>query len=181
MPERVICQVKTNCLNHLQQRDKCWYCNNYNQYIPKDKKILSPTQEERRLERKLAKKEKKNTDMSKRGKMAKRKGYKAEHELEKILPNAKRVPLSGALDGYELSNDLKMIVNGVDKRIEVKHRKSVPVSCYKWLGIKNNCGVRTLAYDVDNPPNYLIMRKDNMPWLVVMPLDEFLLLIPKEE
>jgi len=67
------------------------------------------------------------------------------------------------------------------KRIEVKHRKSVPVSCYKWLGIKNNCGVRTLAYDVDNPPNYLIMRKDNMPWLVVMPLDEFLLLIPKED
>ena len=176
------CEVKLNCLNYIHQRDRCWHCDNYNQYIPKEKKILSPAQQERRLERKLAKKERKKSAASKRGKRAKRKGYKAENELTKMLPYTKRVPLSGALDGHELSNDLKMIFpDGTDKRVEVKHRKSVPITCYNWLGIKKDSGVRTLTFDVDNPPNYLMMRRDNMPWLVVMPLDEFLLLLPEEE
>ena len=100
-------------------------CDNYGLYSPKDKKILSPRQEENRLARKLEKKVKKQTSASKRGKSNRRNGRNAERELvawfEKIGLASNLVPMSGALKSaniikaYLMRQDLfHAFVNGVD-------------------------------------------------------------------
>lgn len=98
-------------------KDQCWICDNYGLYMPKDKTILSPRQEERRLAKKLEKKVKKQTSASKRGKSNRRNGRNAERELvawlEKIGVKANLVPMSGALKS---TNVIKALAN--DEMIE---------------------------------------------------------------
>lgn len=98
-------------------KDQCWICDNYGLYMPKDKTILSPRQDERRLAKKLEKKVKKQTSASKRGKSNRRNGRNAERELvawlEKIGVKANLVPMSGALKS---TNVIKALAN--DEMIE---------------------------------------------------------------
>lgn len=99
------CKVQSNC---KVPKDSCWYCDNYNLYQPKNPSILSPRQEDDKLERKLAKKSKKQTTASKRGKANRRNGRKAENDLLKYLEsqhlNVHAVPASGA---FKLTNAIK--------------------------------------------------------------------------
>lgn len=99
------CTVKTNC---KVTKDSCWYCDNYNLYQPKNINILSPRQEQQKLEYKLAKKVKRQTTASKRGKANRRNGRKAENELLKYLQSlhltVHAVPASGA---FKLTNAIK--------------------------------------------------------------------------
>ena len=99
------CTVKTNC---KVTKDSCWYCDNYNLYQPKNINILSPRQEQQKLEYKLTKKVKKQTTASKRGKANRRNGRKAENELLKYLQSlhltVHAVPASGA---FKLTNAIK--------------------------------------------------------------------------
>lgn len=98
-------------------KDKCWICDNYGLYSPKDKSILSPRQEENKLAKKLEKKVKKQTSASKRGKSNRRNGRNAERELvawlEKIGVEANLVPMSGALKS---TNIIKALAN--DEMVE---------------------------------------------------------------
>jgi hypothetical protein len=164
------CEVRENCLSFAQnpKDDKCWICNDYSLYYPLDKKILCKRQIRQREERKVHKKEQKNSEASKRGKSAKRKGYMGEHEIVKLLKQnnikSDRVPLSGALKGEALSCDVTLQIRGTTKRAEVKRRKSGLSTLYKWL-------------EQDKYSNYLFMRQDNKGWLVTMTFDEYLELI----
>lgn len=164
------CEVKENCLNHIEGRDQCWICDNYNQYRPKDKKILSPTQMEKREKRKQEKKEKKSSPASKRGKRAKRKGWEGENEIVKLLSKynipAERVPLSGALKG-KLAGDINLIIHNIEKKGEVKRRKDGFKELYKFLE-QDGC-------------NYVFMRADRKDWIVAMTFNEWLNLVKEGE
>lgn len=164
------CKVKDNCLNHLELRDRCWICENYNLYRPNDIKILSPAQIERREKRKQDNKEKKASEASKRGKAAKRKGYTGENEIVKLLNKynipAERVPLSGALKG-KLAGDINTIIAGKEKKIESKRRKDGFKELYKFLE-QDDC-------------NYVFMRADRKDWIVAMPFTEWLELVKGEK
>ena len=162
-----ICEVRNNCLNELEERGQCWMCDNYNQYRPKDRKILSPFQIEKKEKNKQNKKEKKASEASKRGKKSKKKGYAAENEVVKLLQkyniDSERVPLSGSLKG-KFAGDVNCIINKQEKTIEVKRRKE---------------GFKTIynAINQDACTNYLFMREDRNDWLVCMKFEEFLELI----
>ncbi|MDT8900900.1 hypothetical protein [Anaeroselena agilis] len=85
-------------------------------------------------ERKQAKKEKKQTSASKRGRANRNAGKRAEKGLENLLTSwgyeCRRVPLSGALKGLnlvgclddKLSGDLRLTVGGKEFKIESKKR-----------------------------------------------------------
>lgn len=91
------------------------------------------------------------------GKRSKRKGYTGEREFAD-LTGGKRVPLSGAADGFK--NDV--IVDGL--KFEVKRRKDGFKTLYKWL-------------EDEAEPDGLAIRADYKGWLVVLPLDLFLRLL----
>lgn len=162
------CKVRENCQNYTCVRDQCWHCEGYKLYIPEDPKILSPAQVQKKEERKAEKARLKQSEASKRGKAAKRKGYQGEHEIVKLLQQyhipADRVPLSGALKSEKLSCDITLPVNGNTKRGEVKRRKTGFATLYKWL-------------NEDKHSNYLFMRQDNAEWLVTMSIQEFIELV----
>lgn len=101
------CEVLANCKNaHI-----AWWCNDYDEYRPKNKKVLSPRQIKNRVAKKEAKKELKKTDRSKIGKRNKSAGKRVERELEKLLSSwglsVRRVPLSGALKSTNLVGGLE--------------------------------------------------------------------------
>jgi len=164
------CKVKDNCLNHLELRDQCWICEEYKMYRPKNIRILSPAQIERREKRKQDKKEKRASEASKRGKAAKRKGYTGENEIVKLLSKydipAERVPLSGALKG-NLAGDINTIIAGKEKKIESKRRKDGFKELYKFLE-QDGC-------------NYIFMRADRKDWIVAMTFEEWLDLVKGAE
>lgn len=163
------CKVKDNCLNHLELRDQCWICGQYDLYRPKDIKILSPAQIERREKRKQDNKEKKSSEASKRGRASKKKGYRGENEivhlLEKFNIPAERVPLSGALKG-NLAGDINTIIAGKEKKIESKRRKDGFKELYKFIE-QDQC-------------NYIFMRADRKEWIVAMTFPEWLELVKGE-
>lgn len=118
-------------------KDQCWFCEDYGLYQPKDFSILSPRQEERKLQKQLEKKVKKQSTASKRGKSNRRNGRAAERELvkwlEKIGLEAKLVPMSGALKANnvlkalgivniedQMKGDIKLVINGKQYTIESK-------------------------------------------------------------
>lgn len=128
------CSVAKNCLT---PKTECWYCDDYNMYQPKNPSVLSPRQERIRLEKKLAKKVKKQTDASKRGKSNRRNGRQAERELVKWLNSqgvdATLVPMSGALKSTnviaalgnnefveKMRGDIKATINGTTYTVESK-------------------------------------------------------------
>ncbi len=93
------------------------------------------------------------------GKSQKRKGYRGEHNLVKLLKkaglNAERVPLSGATEFAKGD----VVVEGLVG--EVKLRKDGFKQIYKWLDDKD----------------LLFLKADRKPYLVVMELDEFMKLL----
>jgi len=116
----------------------------------------------------------------------KEKGRSGENEsceylMEGTNIQAKRVPLSGSLQG-EFSDDIDITLpDGAKKKGEVKWRQSVPVSVYKWLKIKIGVGVKKIISTKENevPPDYLFMRKNKSPWIVCMSIDQFKELVNK--
>lgn len=111
---------------------------------------------------------KKQTEASKRGKRSKKKGYDGEKEVVDLLQKygieAERVPLSGAMKSEKYSCDVHM--PGINKRIEVKRRKSGLKTIQKWI-------------DEDENSNYIFFREDGDTegWIVIMPYMEFIELI----
>jgi hypothetical protein len=85
------------------------------------------------------------------GKAPRRKGIRGELEVAKLL-GGQRVPLSGAAGG-KYTGDVDVPALGIG---EVKRRKNGFRQIYKWLG--------------DN--DFLAIRADRQPWLVVMPIDK---------
>ena len=89
-------------------------------------------------------------------KREKRKGYRGENEVERLLKaqgiEAKRVPLSGA-DSFQKGDIL--LEPGVSA--EVKRRKRI----------------NSLFYDVLQEFNIAFVRADRRPWIVLMDFDFF--------
>ena len=162
------CEVIENCKSY--EHGKCWCCNDYSLYWPEDKRILCKRQIRQREERKLDKKMKKESDASKIGKRSKKKGYEGEREVVELLNKygieAERVPLSGALKCDKYSCDVH--IPELNKRVEVKRRKSGMKTIQKWL-------------EEDANSNYIFFREDGdrEGWLVIMPYMEFIDLVQK--
>lgn len=96
------------------------------------------------------------------GKSERRKGYRGEYKLVKLLKehgiDAKRIPLSGAT---EFQKGDVIVENYIG---EVKWRKDGFKEIYKWLG--------------DN--DFLFIKADRKPYLVVMDIETFIELIGGE-
>ena len=96
------------------------------------------------------------------GKSQRQKGYRGEYKLVKLLKkhglNAKRVPLSGATTFQK--GDIMI----GEYRAEVKWRKDGFKEIYKWLG--------------DN--DFLFIKADRKPYLVVMNIEAFIKLLGGE-
>lgn len=100
------------------------------------------------------------------GKSSKEKGYRGEKEIEKLLKevglSAKRVPLSGAVEGFW--GDVLIKIKEEELRAEVKRRRVGLKALYDWLGGKD----------------ILFVREDRKDWLVILRLEDFLRLTLKE-
>jgi hypothetical protein len=96
------------------------------------------------------------------GKKSKRKGYRMEHEIEKILRDegitAKRIPLSGA---SWLKGDIFIELLNKGYIGEVKARREGFKEIYKWLSDKD----------------FLFLRADRKDFLIVMNIKTFLELV----
>jgi hypothetical protein len=145
------CAVFANCRNH----HACWHCEDYSNYLPIDKEVASPRQIRMREERRQAKREKKASDAGKRGSRSKRKGYRGEHEIETLLPDAKR----------DFGRGARADVVWQGKKIEVKRRAAGFSEIYRWLKVIPGCGLQ--VKQGADAADYLMMRSDNMPWLMV--------------
>lgn len=114
----------------------------------------------------MKKKQQKQTKASKIGRRSKKKGYEGEREVVNLLKKygieAERVPLSGALKSEKYSCDV--IIQGLDKRIEVKRRKTGLKTLQKWLA-------------EDEHSNYVFFREDYGDWIAVMPVLELIELL----
>lgn len=131
------CEVYDNC----RKKYACWYCHDYNEYSPIDKRILSGKQIRKREERKDLKKAKRNSAAVKRGKANRRNGKRAEREIELLLQkmglDAVRVPMSGALKAVNLlpvlqdrmAGDITVTVGDKELRVECKRN----VSATRWF------------------------------------------------
>lgn len=98
------------------------------------------------------------------GRKSKAKGYRGEKEFAD-LTGGKRVPLSGALNDEEFSNDVRL-PNGW--KAEVKRRKEMEKTLYSWI------------LDEREKPDVVAFRGDHKPWVVCMTLDKFIALIRGE-
>ena len=160
------CEVRENCKNY----GKCEICEYYGLYWPENPSILCERQAKEREERKAEKKRQKATEAAKRGRQAKRKGREGEKQVEKELNKygleAYRVPLSGALKG-RFSGDVKCKIGGVEKKIEVKRRKDGFKELYKFLEQDNS--------------DMVFARADRKGWLVIMPVEQLISLLPGKE
>ena len=88
------------------------------------------------------------------GKSQRDKGARAEREFAK-LTNGKRVPLSGAMEGY--GNDV--IAYGLE--FEVKRKKNGFKQLYDWIE------------DTRENPDAVALRTDGKQWVVCMTLTKF--------
>ena len=142
-------------------KDQCWCCDDYGLYQPKDYSILSPRQEENRIEKALQKKVKKQSSASKRGKSNRRNGRVAERELVKWLEKhgleANLVPMSGALKSAniikalandemveKMRGDIKLTINGETYTVESK--RNVNSDSWYKKAEKGVIHINTLAY-----------------------------------
>lgn len=96
------------------------------------------------------------------GRRSKQKGNRREREFAALI-GGRRVPLSGAQEGYE--ND----VEGLGMKWEVKARKDGFKQIYNWIN------------DEREKPDALALKADRKDWLVVMKLDKFLEIIQRGE
>lgn len=142
-------------------KDQCWCCDDYGLYQPKDYSILSPRQEEKRIEKALQKKVKKQSSASKRGKSNRRNGRAAERELvkwfEKYGLEANLVPMSGALKSAniikalandemveKMRGDIKLTIDGETYTVESK--RNVNSDSWYKKAEKGVIHINTLAY-----------------------------------
>lgn len=142
-------------------KDQCWCCDDYGLYQPKDYSILSPRQEENRIEKALQKKVKKQSSASKRGKSNRRNGRVAERELvkwfEKYGLEANLVPMSGALKSAniikalandemveKMRGDIKLTIDGETYTVESK--RNVNSDSWYKKAEKGVIHINTLAY-----------------------------------
>lgn len=164
------CEVFDNCRNNAD----CTWCLKgtikpqitYIQYLPKNRKILSPPQIKAKEDKRLAKKALKNSDPHKRGKANKRKGYTAERKIAK-LTGGTRVPLSGALGG-NLSNDVIIPTMAGDLGAEVKARDRGYTDLIRWLSDTREC------------PDCVVIAVDNQKPIICFFLDNFMAKYGKE-
>lgn len=101
------------------------------------------------------------------GKSSRRKGYRGEYKARKLLKKKKLKPVWQAEDPTKpdvRSEELK-------REIEIKYRKSVPKSIYKWLKEK----------DADILMCKRVKRGESNPWLVVMDFDSFVSILKEQE
>jgi len=127
------CEVQNNCLNKYD----CDFCENYQLYKPINKKIKCKRQIEEKENKKRLKKEKRNTDLSRRGRANRRKGKLAEKDAKQFFESlglkTEKVPLSGALKDsltigghtITLSSDLRVEIGGEWLLVEVKRRNNI--------------------------------------------------------
>lgn len=109
------------------------------------------------------------------------KGTGGENEVVTILNGSRlfcaaRQPGSGIYKGHPDDVIETQIFDGT---IEVKTRKSVPITVYDWLGFEQRAerGVR----ERPGRPRALFMKKDYCPFLVVMTAKDFVDLCEKIE
>lgn len=100
------------------------------------------------------------------GRASRDKGVRGEREFSALV-GGRRVPLSGAQDGFE--NDVLIEAPMGTLRAEVKRRKGGFSTLYGWLENERE------------RPDIVAFRADRKPWLVAMPLNVFLKLIGREE
>lgn len=106
----------------------------------------------------------------------KEKGTKGENKVVSILNasrifNAIRQPGSGIYADHP--EDI-LETNVFDGHLEVKTRKSVPLTVYKWLGFEPcpKAGLRKKK----KRPLAVFMKRDHCPYLVAMEADDFIAL-----
>lgn len=109
----------------------------------------------------------------------KNKGTRGENEVVKILNGsslfqAERQPGSGIYTGYPDDVSESEVFCGT---LEVKFRKSVPATVYKWLGMKQ-VGARGIEVK-SNRPRAVFMKRDWHPWLVTMTAEDFVAICEK--
>ena len=100
------------------------------------------------------------------GKGVREKGKRGERELVRILREegieARRVPLSGSVEGYE--GDILVELGDRELVAEVKRRKDGFKSLYRWLEGRD----------------LMFIRSDRHEWLVVMRLEDWASTITRE-
>lgn len=96
---------------------------------------------------------------------AKDKGRRAENMVADALVNAgvpaERVPLSGSLGG-KYSADV--VIGSIDSplaRMEIKNRESISMQLWDWL----------------EPVDYLVLKRNHKPALVVMDMNQWIELV----
>lgn len=99
------------------------------------------------------------------GRKSKNKGYRGEKEFSDLM-GGQRVPLSGAVDGEQFSNDV-ILPNGW--KAEVKRRKEMEKTLYGWI------------LDERENPDIVAFRADRMPWIVCMKVEKFQYLLECEK
>ena len=102
------------------------------------------------------------------GKKSQRKGYRGEHKLVKELAkygiSAKRVPLSGRVEGFK--GDIVLEINKETKKAEVKVRQEGFRKLYQWLNGNDFLFIRQVSE-----------KEKDKPYLVLMSLETFVKLI----
>jgi len=109
----------------------------------------------------------------------KNKGTKGENQVVKILNGSRlfqavRQPGSGIYSAYPDDVYESEVFGGT---LEVKFRKSVPATVYKWLGM-TPVGERGVKHK-ENRPRAVFMKRDWFPWLVTMTAEDFVELCQK--
>lgn len=100
------------------------------------------------------------------GRASRDKGMRGEREFAELV-GGRRVPLSGAQNGFE--NDVLVDTPVGTLRAEVKRRKGGFSTLYGWLE------------DEREKPDVVAFRADRKPWLVCMELGTFLRLIGRSD
>jgi len=122
-------------------------------------KMIPPQVIEERRRIKEENRPPKDPKHQKMGKKSKRKGYAGEKEVESILPGAER----------DFGRGARGDVRWGKLKVEVKRRKSGFKEIYSWLKIPEGSG-REVKQGEDHA-DLLLIRSDNMPWLMVIPID----------
>ena len=167
------CSVKGNCM----KRYDCDWCRDYEEYSPIDVSIKSPRQLLNREKRKEARKVKRISDASKRGRANRRNGRKAERDVERYLKSlgieASRTVASGALKTTNLLPFFKddVISTGEIKEklagdIHIKYKKhEFKVECKR--NINSNGWYKLLDKGVVHIKGFCYgLRKDMFEYLI---------------
>lgn len=147
------CSFRANCKN----RSECVWCKEYSEYHPIDKKIKTPKQIEAIYQKKVAKKEQKQTTASKRGRANRQMGRRAEKDRRAIWEShgiyVSNVPMSGALKSsivvkdtvIRMSSDNWVTLNDKIYYEEVKRSAKLKM-LYRLLSVHECVHVKDFCY-----------------------------------